>query len=196
MRKYMRFLFLVLSFVLISPARAAQHPTPLMDADCSEYRELPAQRISVASGIELYIYQDEHYVWLCYTYPPGSRGLLDMQLKTDKLASPLNLHVSAQLGEWPVDRDDLRPKGAESDLWWNTSGWTGTVSWINGMDTSGPTPRYRWKDAKAREIQLAKKRFGRGDWQFTLSIHVRDQSGKFQDVPFPADGSYFKLKAS
>jgi hypothetical protein len=195
MHTYMRFLLLVLPFIFTPAAHAAEHPTPMVDGDCSEYGQLPAKRVSVGSGIDMYIYEDDHYVWMCYTYPPGSLGTLDMKLKTDALADTLNLHASAQLGEWPVNRDDLRPKSPESDLWWNNKGWVGNATSLNGMDTSGPAPRYRWKHGTARELQLAKKRFGHGDWQFAMTIYrIKDQSGKTQDVNFPADGSFYTLK--
>ncbi|GAB3425825.1 hypothetical protein NX773_19205 [Massilia solisilvae] len=187
---------LVFPLFLALPARAASHPTPLVDGDCSEYARLPAQAIDAGSGVTLYVYQDEHHVWLCYTYPPGSMGQLDMQVSTGKLAAPLNLHVSAQLGEWPVGRDDLTPHSPESDLWWNFSGWTANIIWLNGMDRSGPQPRYRWKNAAGRELQLAKQRFGHGEWKLALTIHdIKAADGKSREVRFPADGSFYTLKA-
>lgn len=187
----------LLPIALLSSASyaVAAPPSPMLDADCSEYPALGAVRQQVAPGMDLYIYQDAHYVWMCYTLPPGSRGQLDMQLQAPALASVLNLHVSAQLGEWPLDRDELVPKSPESDRWWETSGWTGTVLRINGMDTSGPAPRYRWKDARAREVQLSKARFGRGEWRFSMDIHqVRQGDGALREVRFPSQGTY-SLKA-
>ena len=179
MRKYVQLLLLVFPLFLSSQAGAAQKPVPMVNGDCSEYPELSAKRIDVGHGIELHIYDNEHYVWLCYTYPKGSVGVLDMKLKTARLAHPLNIHVSAQLGEWPADRDDLAPKTADSDIWWNQNGWYGTFS-------------YRSRDGTAREIQLAKKRFGNGDWQMALTIYgIVDQGGTRQDYKFPADGSYY-----
>jgi hypothetical protein len=164
----------------------------MVDGDCAEYAKLPAKHIKVADGITLHVYDNEDYVWMCYTYPDGSLGMLDMKLKTDKLTSPLNLHVSAQLGEWPADRDDLVPKSAESNQWWNISGWTANNVWANGIDTSGPQPRIRLRNARARELQLSKERFGHGDWQFSMAIHnLRDSSGKTYRVSFPADGSLY-----
>ncbi len=196
MRKYGCFLLPGLPFLLAASAVAA-HPTaltPLVDGDCSEYSQLPAQRIDAGSGVVLHIYQDEHYVWLCYSYPPGSDGQFDMKLKTEKLPNPLNLHVSAKLGEWPVDREDLQPKNPESDLWWNQKDWIGTTSMSRGMDVSGPKPVSRLKYPPGRELQIAKKRFGHGEWQFALTIYrVKSPDGKLFDLQFPADGSYYTL---
>jgi hypothetical protein len=168
----------------------------MLDNDCSEYSRLPATKIDAGKGIDLYIYEDAHYVWLCYTYPDnGSLGTLDMKLKTDALAAPLNLHVSAEIGEWPADRDDLAPKNPESDIWWNNKGWTGYPALLHGMDRSGPTPRYRFKNTQARELQLGKERFGKGNWQFALTIHnIKGEDGQAKAVRFPANGSYYVLK--
>lgn len=182
---------LVVALLCGAPCAFAAPASPMLDADCSEYPALGAVRQQVAPGVDLYIHQDEHYVWLCYTFPAGSMGQLDMQLQAPALTSALNLHVSAQLGEWPLDRADLQPLTPESDLWWETSGWTGTVLRIHGMDTSGPKPRYRWKDSRAREVQLSKARFGRGEWRFSLEIHqVRNGAGALGEVRFPAQGMY------
>jgi len=172
----------------------AQEP-PLVDGSCEEYPRLGAKRLTVSGDVELYVYQDKHYVWLCYGYPEGSFGTLDVKLKTAALPAPLNLHVSAQLGEWPADKPDLAPQNAESELWWNAVGWTANPVWVNGMDKSGDKPRYRFKNAKARELQLSKRRFGRGDWSFSMEIRsVKGGDGKFYDVVFPKAGEFYTLK--
>lgn len=180
----------------LAPAAATPTPTPMVDGDCAEYPALQAQQVTVADGVTLFIHQDAHYVWLCYTYPAGSMGMLDMTLKAPRLAAPLVLHASVQLGEWPLNRPDLVPPNAESSLWWNTSGWTANTIGVNGLDTSGPQARLRFKNARAREAQLSKQRFGQGDWQFTLKIYgIQTGTGKHTDLLFPADGSFFNLKA-
>lgn len=190
---------IVLALILIWTAAgclAAQEP-PLVDGDCSEYPGLGATRVSMSADVELYIYQDRYYVWLCYTYPEGSFGTADLKLKTQTLPSALNLHISAQLGEWPADKPELSPKDPESDLWWNVKGWTANTVWINGMDRSGAKPRYRFKNARAREIQLGKRRFGRGDWSFSLEIHsIKAADGKLYNVTFPKAGGSYTLKVT
>lgn len=186
----MRLLIVSLALTLllfVSPAVPAQ--PPLVDGDCSEYTRLKARRYSVSTDVVLYFYQDKHFVWFCYSYPEGSFATADLKLVTAVFTSGINLHVSAQLGEWPADKPDKAPKNAESDLWWNHKGWTANTVWINGMDRSGPTPRYRFKNAKAREMQLGKERFGRGRWKFSLDIRsIRGADGKTYDVTFPATG--------
>lgn len=182
---------LLLSLALLSvPAATLAAPAPpLVDGDCSDYRLPGTRTFPVAPGVELHVAEDEHFVWFCYTYPAGSMAQLDMTLKTARLAEPLNLHVSAQLGEWPARKPELAPADPNSDLWWNTRGWTANTLHINGMDTSGPAPRYRWKHTPARELQLSKQRFGGGRWEFALAIYQVKQGDVLRTVNFPAAGT-------
>ena len=163
--------------------------SPLVDGNCQEYATLAAERIALSAQVTLQIYQNADYVWFCYSYPDGSFATLDLELQAPGLAEPVNLHVSAQLGEWPLAKPELAPDTPESDRWWNAQGWTANPIWINGMDTSGEKPRYRFKNAGARELQLSKQRFGRGEWRYVLKIgSVKAADGSFQDLRFPAAG--------
>ena len=59
------------------------------------------------------------------------------------------------------------------------------------MDRSGATPRYKFKNAKAREFQLSKQRFGRGTWSFSLAIRsINGADGKPYNVTFPTTGTH------
>lgn len=188
------FIAAILMFLFV-PCSSAQQP-PLVDGDCGEYEKLESRRLDASKDVPLRIYQDKHFVWLCYEYPDGSFATADLKLFTRDFPSGINLHVSAQLGEWPVDKPDLAPKSAESDLWWNHKGWTANTVWINGMDRSGETPRYKFKNAKAREIQLSKSRFGRGLWKFTIEIRrIKGADGNLYDVTFPSKAQY-EMEAS
>jgi hypothetical protein len=190
------FLYILMSVLgcLCSSRLLAQEP-PLVDGNCEEYSRLRAKKVAISNEIDLYLYQDKYYVWLCYTYPDGSFATADLTLKTHALPSRLNLHVSAQLGEWPADKPELAPKDAESDQWWNARGWTANTVWINGMDRSGDTPRYRFKNAKAREMQLSKRRFGKGNWLLKLEVRrVKGPDGKFYDAVFPKTAESYVLK--
>ena len=186
---------LVFVSVCVTAQRSFAQEPPLVDGDCEEYARLEAKRITVSKEIELHLYQDKHYVWMCYSYPSGSFGTVDIKLKTAALPKPLNLHVSAQLGEWPADKPELAPQNPESELWWNAKGWTANPVWINGMDKTTDKPRYRFKNAKARELQLSKRRFGRGDWLFSMEIRsIKGVDGKFYDLTFPKAGEFYSLK--
>ena len=138
--------------LLLSILNASAQAPPLVDGNCSEYARLKATRLVVSKDVDLHIFQDRHFVWLCYTYPDGSFATADLKLTAPALTYAINLHVSAQLAEWPVDKPDLAPKNPESDSWWNATGWTANPVWINGMDRSGASPRYKFKNAKAREF--------------------------------------------
>lgn len=180
---------LLLCIALSCPASVLAAPAPpLVDGDCTDYRQPGARSFPVAAGIVLHVAEDEHFVWFCYTYPAGSMAQLDMTVRTPRLAEALNLHVSAQLGEWPAGRADLAPTDPNSDLWWNTRGWTANTLHINGMDTSGPAPRYRWKPTPGRELQLSKQRFGSGRWEFSMAIYQVRQADAMRTVNFPSDG--------
>lgn len=195
MKTYTLSVAVVLFFVFCASANA-QAP-PLADGDCGEYRGLKAKSFSVSDDVELLIYQDKHFVWLCYAYPDDSFAMADLKLKTKALPVGINLHVSAQLGEWPLDKPELAPKNAESELWWNHKQWTANTVWINGMDRTGDTPRYKFKNAKAREIQISKQRFGRGTWQFSIEIRrIKGKDGKMYDATFPKGGVMHELKVS
>ena len=66
--------------------------------------------------------------------------------------------------------------------------------WPNGMDRSGDTPRYLFKNDPAREIQLSKARFGIGEWRFRLRINaIRNNEGEYVGEVFPADGEEYVL---
>jgi hypothetical protein len=187
---------LLLALLLLTTSSAMAQEPPLVDGDCDEYPRLKAKQLALSKDVTLNIFQDKHFVWLCYGYPEGSFATVDLKLKTPALPDTLNLHVSAQLGEWPLNKPELAPKDPESDLWWNTKGWTANPVWINGMDRTGERPRYRFKNAKAREFQLSKRRFGRGEWQFSMEIRrIKGSDGSFYDVVFPRAGEFHTLKA-
>ncbi|MEO1449622.1 MAG: hypothetical protein AAFV07_08825, partial [Bacteroidota bacterium] len=155
---------------------------------------LEVQPIPLSEDVGLYVYQNAAYVWLAIDYPEGSYGTVDMELLTESLPSPLNLHVSAQLGEWTVGDTLAQPTKATSDKWWNISGWYANPLWANGIDTTGAEPRFKLKNGEIREIQLSKKRFGRGTWQFKLKVNaIRRAAGGFYSLTFPEKKRYYEL---
>ena len=188
-------LILLLSINTISLAKDKSIAPPLVDGDCGEYKELKAKILKLSEDVDLNIYQDEHYVWACYTYPEGSFGTLDLTLKTKVLEKALNLHVSAQLGQWPADQPELAPQEANSDLWWITEGWTANTVWFNGMDKSTETPRFNFKNAKARELQFSKEQFGRGSWQMKFNIRsIKNAKGESYSITYPEGDENLTLK--
>ena len=107
----------------------------------------------------------------------------------------MNPHISAQLGEWPLGDTTLQPKILESDLWWNTNGWTANPIWMNGMDKSVDPYNYRFKNGTAREMQLSKERFGRGKWKFNLNISsIKGKDGEYYNIEFPEKNDFYTLE--
>ncbi len=168
---------------------------PMVDGRNTEYAALNVTPIKLADAVNLYLYQNSAYVWISYDYPEGSFGTLDMAISTKKIKKTLNLHISAQLGEWPVGVDSLRPTTANSDLWWNHKGWIANNLWVNGIDTlSYDAPEFKIKNGEIREIQLSKARFGSGEWKIKLNINaIKTREGQFTSIKFPADQEYYTL---
>lgn len=184
-----------LFFIAIHSNTAQSVLHPMVDGKNTEYAALEVAPIAIGEGVNLYIFQNQSYVWISYDYPAGSYGTLDMQITTEQLAHPINIHVSAQLGEWPVGEEAQKPQSANSDLWWNMDGWIANSLWANGIDTAGfRGPQMRLKNGEMRELQLDKNRFGKGEWNFRLTINaIRNEAGQFVTVNFPTDKTYYSL---
>lgn len=187
--------WLVATGMLVALPALAAAPTPMVDGDCGEYAALGAQRETIVDGVTLHVHQDRDHVWLCYTVPDGSFGLLDLRIESDALPEPVNVHVSAKLGEWPADRPELAPQGPDSPLWWNHRGWT--AHWIayDGVDRDAAPPRPRWRLGGAREVQLFRARFGAGEWRLAFDIQrIRGADGTDSNVRFPAGDALYRLQ--
>lgn len=165
----------------------ADTTVPLVDGECGEYRDLEAKTWSLPHGITLSAFQDAGNLWLCYDLPEDSMGTLDLVLQTPRMSSAMNLHVSAQLGEWPVDAPDSAPASPDSERWWQVSGWWSNAVSLNGMERSGQAPRPRFIPSPGRELQLSKAHFGEGAWQLRFNIRsVKDADGERHAFTWPA----------
>lgn len=180
--------------LLAACAPRAERPVPaypLMDGRCDEFPAIAQAQYAVEEGITLYQFQDRHYVWFCYTIPEGDFGTMDLHVAAPGLEAPLNLHVSAQLGEWRVDRPEDAPLNPQSDRWWNHHGWTGYWTGFNGFETRadepGQSPRFRRHPG--REVQLDKRRFGRGEWHWSIEVNgITGADGKRRTLRYPDHG--------
>ena len=185
---------LLAAFVADAAGRDGGPSYPLLDGDCGEYAGLAQAKHRVSDDVALYVFQDHDYVWFCYTLPTSSFGMADLTVAAPALNKPLNLHVSAQLGEWPADEPDAAPAGPDSPQWWNHSGWSGTTVPFNGakaaLDDAGkPKVDYNFRMTRARELQLSKQRFGRGEWRWHIDIrNVADRKGGQVSLRFPKQG--------
>lgn len=179
-------------------AKPAEKPDgpgyPLLDGACDEYASLEHSEYRIADDVVLRLFQDRDYVWLCYTLPPDSFGMADVTVAAPGLDKPLNLHVSAQLGEWPAGDPDAAPASADSPKWWNHRGWSGTTVPFNGAsaaldETGKPKVDYNFRRTQGRELQLSKQRFGRGEWRWHIDIrNVADGKGGQRALRFPKTG--------
>lgn len=160
---------LFLSVSALYAQSTASVATPLSDGNCDEYGELADDRYELASDVTLYILQDADYVWMCYSLPPESYGVVDLYLAAPGLAEPINIHVSAQLG-W-------RPSSDNSDRVWPIEGWWANVVRYNSYEGEGAERRVRFHPSPGREFQFAKWHFGRGDWRFQMEIHGIEVGG-------------------
>ena len=110
---------LLAAFAVGAAERGGTPGYPLLDGDCGEYAALAQAKHRVSDDVALYVFQDHDYVWFCYTLPANSFGMADLTVAAPALKKPLNLHVSAQLGEWPADEPDAAPASPDSPQWWN-----------------------------------------------------------------------------
>jgi hypothetical protein len=122
-------------------------------------------------------------VWMCFQMPDGSYGSVDLRIKGPGMDAAVNLHASAQLGEWRVDKPEDAPRDANSDKWWKVSGWWATTTRFNGMAGSGGP---RFLPGPGRELQIAKAKFGRGEWDIRIEINDVADGRSFRVARFPA----------
>lgn len=160
---------------------------PLLDGRCGEYEVLEARGYRAAEGVTLWIFQDSGYMWLCVTLPDDSLGVVDLNVDAPSLTDALNLHVSAQLGEWRDGYPDEEPKSSTSPKWGHIEGWFANVIPVRfERPTEGGPVRHTFGSSTGREMQLAKNRFGRGRWRIRLKLSdVRGPDGEMQTLWYP-----------
>ncbi|MEO9485113.1 MAG: hypothetical protein ABJG47_16755 [Ekhidna sp.] len=180
----------VLAMALFSCQQSKKPKPPMVDGNIADFLRLGVEPINLMDGVNLYFYQDEYFVWLAYDYPENSFGTMDLKLLTPNLADTLNIHVSAQLGEWYLKEGAPRPDNPLSELWWNHTGWYANEVWSNGIDRSNENARPKFKNGKAREIQLEKDRFGKGEWIMKAEIRAIQTPNGFASVTFPEEGMH------
>lgn len=172
-------------------AAAAALVEPMLDGRCDDHVEI-AQTIAADAGATVYVRQTKDHVWLCFAVPEGSYGTLDLRIEAPHLAKPLNLHASAQLGEWTADDAEAAPKDGSSPVWWrNVDGWWGSVTPFNGMRTTPEGRQINFRTVRGRELQLSKRRFGLGEWK--LAATISDVAGPGEErvsVRWPQSGNF------
>ena len=172
----------------IGAAQAGETAYPLLDGRCDEYQRVGAEVVAKDDTISVLLFQDADYVWLCYALPEESYGSLDLLVDSPGLADPINLHVSARLGEWRADSPGEGSHRPDNNRWWDIHGWWSTASRWNGLQETDQGPRPSFKTSEGRELQLSKARFGRGTWRLHFSIgSVRDADGEMKQIVLPSE---------
>ncbi len=113
---------------------------------------------------------------------------LDLYVDTPQLEAAMNLHLSAQLGEWPAEGEPI--SGGSSPDWWQLNGWFGTTAHYNGSEMRDGEQRARFRRLNAIELVLEKSHFGSGEWALQFEVrNVPLGNGESADVFFPAGES-------
>ena len=175
------------AMLVAGTASSQETAQPFFDGLCDEYAAMGVPAHSLGAGVELYVHGGPETVWLCYTLPPDSYGTLDLYISTPALADPLNLHVSAQLGEWRAGHRDEGPHGASSPLWWKIDGWYSNAASFNGSVDTDDGRRPNFLASAGRELALQRSRFGSGEWRLRFQIGaVQLPDGERITVQFPS----------
>src|SRR5688500_10722687 len=98
---------------LIAAAVQAAAVEPMLDGRCDDHRA-GAAVAALGGGVSAYVRETRDHVWLCFALPPDSHGTTDVRIEAPALEAALNLHASAQLGEWAADEPSAAPKDGAS----------------------------------------------------------------------------------
>jgi hypothetical protein len=174
---------------------AAAVVEPVLDGRCDDHLEA-GQKIAAEGGATAFVRQTRDFVWLCFAVPEGSYASLDLRLEAPGLRERMNLHASAQLGEWAADDPQAAPKNASSPIWWrNVDGWWASITPFNGMIATPDGLRPNFRPVRGREVQLSKRRFGLGEWTMAATISDVAAGQESVSVRWPKSGS-FNLKVT
>lgn len=173
--------------LLVAVAAAAIEP--MLDGECDEYS--PAVGQASAGQVSGFVRETRDHVWICFGVPEGSYASVDLRLEAPKLKSALNLHASAQLGEWAADDPAAAPTSANGQGWWNAAGWWASTTPFNGSIATPQGRQINFRTVRGREFQLSKVRFGRGTWRLSAALaDVRTGPDRNGEARWPAAGSY------
>jgi hypothetical protein len=154
----------------------------LLDGRCElpEYRG--AARVDLGHGVDMLLIRSGWHLGLCIPLRPGSFGTTDLFLVTPRQAVPLNLHVSAQIGERRLEAGRW-PEWA----FWNHRSWAAPWVPFEGFDGEGSERRPRWGTGGAREMALDIRRFGEGRWQFRIEMRrlMDEARGEIAELVHP-----------
>ena len=173
---------------LLAPAQAQSEITPpmgseiLLDGKCADDEWDDAKTIASNQGHSIRIKRSDRYLFMCIDYPEDARGSFEGYLVTEKQTTPLNIHVSAKIGdrEW---------QGSEWPKWnwWAAKGWWSTPARYNSFREG----ERRFLKPSAREIQFDLNHFGRTGWKIMFDVYYgRNDDGTYGTVPLPIEAKF------
>lgn len=173
---------------LLASVQAQSEITPpmgseiLLDGKCADDEWKDAKTIASNQGHSIRIKRSERYLYMCIVYPEDARGTFEGYLVTEKQPTPLNIHVSAKIG----DREWQGDKWPEWD-WWAAEGWWSTPQRYNSVAEG----ERRFLSPPAREIQFDLDYFGRTGWKIMFDVYYgRNDDGTYGMVPLPAGAKF------
>jgi hypothetical protein len=180
---------LLLVLLISAQANAADLAVPnvrtnlLLDARCEAAEWSKAARLDLGAGATLLAQQDAQNVYLCLQGPrTGGMNTTDLFVVTPRVTTPLDLHVSAQVGE-----RSLTAQGWPDWQWRNHAGWHGAVVPFAGVKSVDGRNVPDFAPDTDREFQLSKTRFGALPWRVRVELRALGSDRK-GSVVFP-DGT-------
>lgn len=139
---------------------------PMLDGRCDDPAYQDATAHALGDGVGLFAVSDALSFTLCIALPQPGFAALDLVLEPE-VGGPVELHVSARLGERPWTPTVARPWTFEP-----VSGWFSPVTPYVAME--GAAPRFR--DVSAREIQFDRTQFDASSYGSRVSISALSPS--------------------
>lgn len=160
-------------------------PAVLLDGRCDRDEYHQAAVVEIGPEQVAYLMRSGPFAALCVPLRPPGLGTLDLYLVTPGQPVPINLHVSAQVGErWRVG------ESWTAEAWWNHQGWAANWVPFEGFAGEGENRRARFGSSSARELLLDLGRFGFGRWRYRLEVrHVTGADGVERDLVYPSESS-------
>lgn len=162
---------LLLASVLLPVAALAANPTPaipgnvptgrapMADTHLSGEEWRGAGRVELPGGAQLWLLQNDDYIFLCVRGPRPSVFGVDLFI-ADSTGRVVDLRAAAQLGERTAEAG----KWPAEWTWWNNVGWTATIVPYELKDG-----RPEFLPTAGKEFQLSKRRFSDKTYRIRLT---------------------------
>jgi|GEM_PF-6653156 len=136
----------------------------LVDGVCDEDAWDQTPHLNIGEGAALDWLQDENYLYMCLQMPKGSYGTFDLYYLDPADGQPVDLHVSAQVGERKM-QNGVWPEY----IWWNNTAWTANNVEMQYRD--GKLAGF--VEPEGHELQASMLKLANSNGEITLMLHVR-----------------------